>query len=394
MRRFEVSALQLLSEATGGALLLLPGFAPPLEQSLIRALSRFSGHQGTLTLFLTHPLRVHHLVGPVAMPVTHEKGECVKQEVPLRAVDAAKGVTVLCELRDDVLASHLYVQAAVSFELPSGKRLTRVVTQRLHVTGNKAAFLDAVEANTQSLLLAKRFISAARGRPQPDAMLPELDRRVRQLLNFANVALPSELPVTLAPLPRLLFLLRRGPLLSAVLQHEDDIDALRVLFLQAAYGPALRLVQPELYVCSEGAAPGEVKWEAAPLEDLMLQSDLVLMLDRHTDVFIWAGRSVLPSLANRLQAACIARLISGEYAHRFPAPHVQSFAEGSSMARWLLCALIPSHKDSREAHFAAVPRLAALEPAVYSQLIAKFHHTDDLVRPIFPVMSHSVPFTN
>lgn len=367
----------MLSEATGGTLLLSPAFSAPVDASLARALHRFSGTHGTLTLRLSHPLRVHHLLGPVGAPQTREKGECVVQEVALRAVAGAQAVTVLCELRDDVLASQLLVQAVAAFELPSGQRLTRVVTQRLPVTGNRAAFLDAVDAPAQALLLAKRLVAAARARPQPDAMLPELDRRLRLLLAFAGAA-PHALPPALQPLPRLLFLARRGPLLSAVLQHEDDIDALRVLFLQAAYAPALRLLQPELFVAAESAA-GAVTFEPAPLEDLMLQSDVVLLLDRHTDVFVWTGRAVLPPVAARLHAACAARAAEGaDFAQRFPAPHVQSFAEGSSMARWLLCALVPSHKDPRDAHLAAVPRLAALEPAAYAQLVSKFHHTDDL----------------
>lgn len=361
-------------------MLLLPSFSSPLDHSLCSALRRFAGHHAVLRVHASQPLRVSHLVGPVGMPLeSRTKGDtCVVQDIPLRAVSGDQGVTVLCELRDDVLASHLYVQVSLSYELPSGQRLKRTVTQRLQVTGNKAVFLESVEADTQAVLIAKRLVSAARDNPMPDAMLPDLDARVKRLLAVAVVPTVPALPSSVVTLPRWLYLLRRGPLLSAVLQHEDDIEALRVLFLHASLPTALRLLQPELYVCAQDLASGAIGFMHAPLEDLMLQSDLVLFLDRHTDIFVWIGRSVSASVAAKLQEACLVRAASER--HRFPAPLVQVFSEGSSMARWLLCALIPSHKDSREAQMALVPRLAQLDPAVYTQLVTKFHHTDDIVR--------------
>lgn len=387
LRRFQVNALQHVTEATGGSLLLLPSFASPLDHSLCSALGRFVGHHAVLRVHTSQPLQIAHLVGAVGAPQEKRTSSdaCVVHDIPLRAVSEAQGVAVLCELRDDVLAAQLYVQASLSYELPSGQRLTRTVTQQLQVTGNKAVFLESVEADTQAVLIAKRLVSAARDQPQPDAMLPDLDERVKRLLGVAVVPSVAALPSPLLPVPRLLFLLRRGPLLSAVLQHEDDIDALRVLFLHASLPTAMRLLQPELYVCVQDAATGAIAFIAAPLEDLMLQSDLVLFLDRHTDIFVWTGRSVSASVATRLQEACLARAAAER--SRFPAPQVQFFGEGSSMARWLLCALIPSHKDSREAQMALVPRLAQLDPAVYTQLVAKFHHTDDLVR------NHSLAFS-
>jgi hypothetical protein len=369
--------------------LLLPSFAPPLDQSLSRALQRFKGSHGTLRLVLSRPLRVAHVIGPVssasalASPAAtraNESSACVVHELSLRGVEAGQGVTVLLELADDVLSEVLFIQAAFSCDLLSsaGRRFTRVVTQRLPVTGNRLAFLDAVLAPQQSLLQAKRLVAIARGRPQPDAVLPDLDRRLAQVLAFAGAAAVPALPAALSLLPRLFFMLRRGPLLSAVLQHEDDIDALRSLFLHAGHNAALRLLQPDLFVCSEEEQEGGggVLFTPAPLEDLMLQSDLVLLLDRHTDAFVWTGRHVPPARAARLQAAARAKIDADT--ERFPAPQLQAFSEGSSMARWLVCALVPSHKDPRDAQFAAVPRLASMEPAAYTQLMNKFHHTDDL----------------
>ena len=43
-----------------------------------------------------------------------------------------------------------------------------------------------------------------------------------------------------------LFNARRGPLLGPILQHPDDIDALRTLFLQSGLADCLRLISPTL----------------------------------------------------------------------------------------------------------------------------------------------------
>lgn len=43
-----------------------------------------------------------------------------------------------------------------------------------------------------------------------------------------------------------LFSLRRGPALGPILQHADDIDFVRSLFLHSDYSDALRLMCPVL----------------------------------------------------------------------------------------------------------------------------------------------------
>lgn len=47
------------------------------------------------------------------------------------------------------------------------------------------------------------------------------------------------------------------------------------------------------------------------------------------------------------------------------------------MARWLLCRLIPSHKDTKENHIASFPELKQLQENEYQSFIRKFHDTDD-----------------
>ena len=83
-----------------------------------------------------------------------------------------------------------------------------------------------------------------------------------------------------------------------------------------------------------------------PLETLSLQSENVLLLDQQTDILIWEGKSAGDQSSLLVQAA--RELALERSNNRFPRPCVLSFKEKSSMARWLLCRLIPSHQDSKE----------------------------------------------
>src|SRR5689334_6969184 len=46
------------------------------------------------------------------------------------------------------------------------------------------------------------------------------------------------------------FLLRRGPLLGPILQHPDDIDYVRYLFLQANFEDSMRIIESKFYMVS------------------------------------------------------------------------------------------------------------------------------------------------
>ena len=51
---------------------------------------------------------------------------------------------------------------------------------------------------------------------------------------------------------RSLYLLRRGPMLAPILQHADDIDYVRCLFLNSNLEDSLRLINPPLYLARQG----------------------------------------------------------------------------------------------------------------------------------------------
>jgi len=103
---------------------------------------------------------------------------------------------------------------------------------------------------------------------------------------------------------------------------------------------------------------------------LALQSDKILLLDHQTDVFIWIGTQCSDS-QNKL-SICMKYAVEG-IKHRFPNPQILVFKESSSMARWLQCRLIPSHKDSPEEQVESFPQLTQIPLQ-----LKKFHKTDDL----------------
>lgn len=64
-------------------------------------------------------------------------------------------------------------------------------------------------------------------------------------------------------------------------------------------------------------------------------------------------------------------------AERAPPASLMAVRDGDSMARWALARLEPLHNDPPLLQEAALPELAALEPAARAALSARFHPTDD-----------------
>jgi hypothetical protein len=155
--------------------------------------------------------------------------------------------------------------------------------------------------------------------------------------------------------------------LGPILQHLDDIDSIRCLFLQSRFEFCNQLIEPPLLAvtpagfvqvsqapcCMFGLWHTHTDTEVAhawqlPLETLALQSNIILYLDHGTDVFVWSGRDTKDApQAEELRQQCVTYFYE-QTASRFPSPYFMSFKEGDSMARWLLCRLIPSHKDPVE----------------------------------------------
>lgn len=114
-----------------------------------------------------------------------------------------------------------------------------------------------------------------------------------------------------------------------------------------------------------------------PLEDLALQSKHILVLDHHTDIFIWSGLDVAGPALDYVRQRCIQYALESS-AQRYPQPHIRVFTEGDSNARWLECRLVPSHKDPIEEQLKSFPQLHELSQEERQRLLSKFHRTDEM----------------
>lgn len=175
--------------------------------------------------------------------------------------------------------------------------------------------------------LAKQIVLTAHKSSAHEALLA-LDRRLDELTAVVG---PRGFPAPLVDLPTRLYLLRRSALLTPgrsmhsllVVQHPDDILALRLLFLTGPSTTCLGMIPNRLDIFRE-----QQRLSYLPL-DIALQSELCLVLDVWTEIFVWYGRS-----AERLLPAALT-YVKSITSNRFPAPYVKSFKEGSSMARYL-----------------------------------------------------------
>jgi len=273
----------------------------------------------------------------------------------------------------------------------------RVITRRLSTTGNKTTYITNMNEDLISVLVAKEFVLNARKLEQDnesfnDSILGKLDHTIYNIAKNCGSKEKRifQLPSQLQNLPRKLFLLRRGPLLGPILQHPDDIDWIRSLFLNASFEDSKRIIEPPLYMVFLRDSDTDISKDdtndkdnrsidiyQVPVEDLSLQSDKVLILDHHTDIFIWSGLKRSSNDYNYLREYCL-NYIHSQITHRFPQPNIMLFKEGTSMARWLQCRLIPSHKDSLEEQLVSFSQLDELTQEELAKLMSKFHRTDDL----------------
>jgi len=269
------------------------------------------------------------------------------------------------------------------------------MTCRVATTGSQSKFLRSVNQDVVSSLLAKKVVLLARKLDDVTNVIHHLDKTAINLIQAMHgdtysqttpSSRPSEAWDHLSDIPRRMYLLRRGPLLAPILQHEDDIDYMRCLFLNAGFEDSLRLIDPPLLEAVEKQAEEpkpessdqmigySVRLERLPLEDLALQSGKVLLLDHHTDMFIWIGLGA----KNRTHLVRVCKRYAKKLASsRFPSPTIMIFSEGASMARCLQCRLIPSHQDTREQQAFSFPAVLAMSAEEYRALMAKFHRTDE-----------------
>lgn len=133
-------------------------------------------------------------------------------------------------------------------------RVLRIITQRLPVSESLIQVVSSLHSKVISILLAKKLILESRKVSiiENTSVISKLDKLVKKLYSLFKEKEFSSLQHHLGDLPYMMFLLRRGPLLGPILQHSDDIDYSRCLFLQSSYQVCLRFIDPPFYEIQTG----------------------------------------------------------------------------------------------------------------------------------------------
>eukprot|EP00899_Mesostigma_viride_P004844 jgi/Mesvir1/14360/Mv09764-RA.2 len=300
--------------------------------------------------------------------------------VNMAGLDTGHSVAVFLELTEDVPRDSICVQFAVHFANEEGNRVVRVVSKRLPTTGSEAGYLSSIDVDTTAVLIAKRTVMQIKGAEDMASMRQQIDARMKDIAERFGSQVGGigrkkkwKVPNELAHLPELLYHLRRGPMMGDIVGHEDERAVLRHLSLWADRGAALAITRPQLFIYRSAG----IFEEAAPVT-LALQSDLALLVDCGTDIFIWVGLALVANETAYAAAAAACQAYAAERArNRFPVPTMRVFKEASSMARFMQSRLVPAHKDSAHAQEAQFPQLRTLDSQALQALQAKLFHTEE-----------------
>lgn len=375
-----VPVLQPLSRAAGGVLILHDDFGEVFGVNLQRASSRAAGSHGLLEIRVPEDILVTQVVGPgeEAHSDSHENFKNdASVSVQMLSVEETQSFSIFMETKRDIKTEHVYFQFSFQYSNVYIADITRVITVKLPTVDSVSAYLDSVQDDVASVLIAKRTILRAKNASEAVNMRLTIDERVKDIaLKFGSQVPKSKLykfPKELSSLPENLFHLRRGPLLGSIVGHEDERSVLRNLFLDASFDLSLRMVAPRCLMHREGGT-----FEELPAYDLAMQSDTAVVLDHGTDIFIWLGAELAAQEINCAAGLAACRTLAEELSEsRFPAPRILAFKEGTSQARYFVSRLIPAHKDPAYEQEARFPQLRTLSADQRAKLKSSFLHFDD-----------------
>lgn len=375
-----VPVLQPLSRAAGGVLILHDDFGEVFGVNLQRASSRAAGSHGLLEIRVPEDILITQVVGPgeEAHSDSHENFKNdASVSVQMLSVEETQSFSIFMETKRDIKTEHVYFQFSFQYSNVYIADITRVITVRLPTVDSVSAYLDSVQDDVASVLIAKRTILRAKNASEAVNMRLTIDERVKDIaLKFGSQVPKSKLykfPKELSSLPENLFHLRRGPLLGSIVGHEDERSVLRNLFLDASFDLSLRMVAPRCLMHREGGT-----FEELPAYDLAMQSDTAVVLDHGTDIFIWLGAELAAQEINCAAGLAACRTLAEELSEsRFPAPRILAFKEGTSQARYFVSRLIPAHKDPAYEQEARFPQLRTLSADQRAKLKSSFLHFDD-----------------
>lgn len=374
-----VPILQTLAKSSGGILILHDDFGEAFGVNLQRASGRAAGSHGLLEIRCSDDIFVSQVIGPGEQ--AHQESTEAKNDVALAiqmlSVEMTQSFTFCMGTRADIKNDFVYFQFTIQFSNAYHADITRVITIRLSTVDSVSAYLDSVQDEVATVLIAKKTLLRAKSFNDAVDMRSTIDERVKDIaIKFGSQLAKSkfyQFPKELSEFPELLFHLRRGPLLGSIIGHEDERSVLRNLFLNASFYLSLRMVAPRCLMHRGGGT-----FEELPAHDLVMQSDAAVVLDHGTDIFIWLGAELAAQEGESAAALAACRTLAEELTEaRFPAPRILAFKEGSSQARYFVSRLIPAHKDPPYEQEARFPQIRTLTTDQRSKLKSSFLHFDE-----------------
>jgi len=366
---FQLKILHSLVTASGGRIVLHKEFSE-CSSDLKYITHKKIGKEGTLCIRSSNQISVTHLIGPAIETSDNDE---LAYSCKMTGVSAYNSFCIFFEITENTM-DQIYFQFIIKYiSNIKGSTTYRVITYPMKTTVNVNTIINAIDSDLTALIIAKKTILKARKLPS-SKVLQELDEDIKKISDYCTKQNNDVIPQHIDSLRKKLFILRRGTMLGHILQNPDEIDYIRTLFLYSDYEDSLRLLEPILYETVFNQ-DGEYL-NVLPLEDLALQSNLILLLDNHNDIFIWSGKEVSgPEFDGKREKILIyAKSISK---NRIPNPRILNFIEGDPDSRFLQSRLIPSHKDLPQQQLQSFPQLQKLTIEERKKLISKFHKTDD-----------------
>lgn len=112
-------------------------------------------------------------------------------------------------------------------------------------------------------------------------------------------------------------------------------------------------------------------------ESLTLLSDSVVVLDTEREIFIWVGNERDGTKDDSVLSHCLSVALSITQ-ERNPPSVIRVVREYSSNSRYVLCNLIPSHKDPKDIAMQSLRVLTEYPAQFLKEHVGKFLYTDDM----------------
>ncbi|KAL1515383.1 hypothetical protein AB1Y20_002011 [Prymnesium parvum] len=389
------------SPAVGGALSSAARLTANLTSILCRSphasIGAGGGAGGALSIRCTRGLLAAAVVGAAA-PYDDADGDDAEHGVCfVGTLHHRTRLSVALELEGAVEArdGHAVVQVALRYASEYGERRLRTLTARVPLTDSEAELLASVRVAAATDLLAKQLLLQASKRAlQPDTVSQSVQRQLELGIDETAAALVQsygsavekvtpgwlwntrvtvgyDVNEKLYGLLAGLYRLRRSGV-TRPLGDSDAAEVLRLLLLTAPLEATSLLIAPRLLGVDETTGR---TLRSVPAVDLALTREAVLLLDAHTDLFVWRASSVeendgrCSELERQARAAALSR---------FPAANVLTFSEATSAERWLLCRLEPSRRDPPDIQAAIMPELSTILDDTRQKIMERLGHTDDL----------------